>query len=265
MLKQLLRIGTGVRNLGFLPAVSYKLHRARSRLVHSDRPYTLRSKYAKYPLYCRPGTSDVQVFSQIFVGREYRCLDEVTNPGLIVDCGANVGYSSAYFLSAYPHAQVIAIEPDAGNYAALVKNLEPFGTRVRTLCSAVWSEPVDLVFAEHTRGEGLEWARSVRKAQPGDKESIRAVDLGTVLRESGHDRISILKIDVEGAEAVLFSQGYDTWLARVDNLVIELHGPQCEAIFRRAIAGHPFEVSASDELTVCKRTRAAELCPPASR
>ena len=251
MLKQALRIGRGLQNMGFLQSVAYKMHRVRTRFLREARPYTLRSRYAKYPLYCRPRTTDVQVFSQIFVGREYRCLDDIRHAEFIVDCGANVGYSSAYFMSAYEDAHVIAIEPDPGNFDALVRNLQPFGDRVQAIRSAVWPEPVDLVFAEDTRGEGLEWARRVRIAREHETETIKGIDLSTVLKNSGHDRISILKIDIEGGELALFSRGYEEWLPQVDCLVIELHGPECEAVFNRAISGQGFAVTSCDELTVC--------------
>ena len=80
-----------------------------------DKPYLLRSRYAEFPLKCRPKTTDIRVFRQIYVSREYRCLDEVRDAGLIIDCGANVGYSSAYFLTRFPKSYLIAIEPDPGN------------------------------------------------------------------------------------------------------------------------------------------------------
>ena len=43
------------------------------------------------------------------------------------------------------------------------------------------------------------------------------------------------------------------WIGKVDNLVIELHGPKCEEIFAAAIAKEDFRVEQSDELRVCKR------------
>lgn len=39
------------------------------------RPYRLLSKDSAFPLLCRPDTSDARVFEQIFVQREYACLD----------------------------------------------------------------------------------------------------------------------------------------------------------------------------------------------
>lgn len=50
----------------------------------------LRSKYAKFPIECRANTSDIAVFSQVFIELEYSCLRHVRNAELIIDCGANI-------------------------------------------------------------------------------------------------------------------------------------------------------------------------------
>jgi FkbM family methyltransferase len=194
----------------------------------------------------------LDVFQQIFLEREYRCLDDVGNSGLIVDCGANVGYASAYFLTRHPNAQLIAVEPDPGNFAVLAANLAPFGTRCRTLCSAVWPDRTGLVMSELPFRDGREWARQVRPAQCGEAPQMIAVDLGSVLRVSGFERISILKMDIEGAEASIFASNYEAWLDKVDVLVIELHGPECESVFHRAISAYDFASSKCGELTVCR-------------
>ena len=78
-------------------------------------------------------------------------------------------------------------------------------------------------------------------------------DIETLLLDSGYARISILKVDIEGAEAAVFSSNYQHWIKKVDNLVIELHDEQCSSIFLEAISAENFVVSHCDELTVCKR------------
>ncbi len=247
-----------VRNLGVVPAAINALQRWRYSGARSKRPFRLYARYAKHPLRCRPGTSDVNVFSQIFAGREYRCLDDIREARLIIDCGANVGYSSAYFLTRYPEAQVIAIEPDRENYALLEVNVAPYGPRCRTVCSGVWSHKTGLVISDEPSGDGREWARTVKEAAPNQAAvAMEAVDIGSLLEESGHDRISILKIDIEGSEAEVFASNYENWLTRVDNLVIELHGKRCEAVFGSAIKDEGFILSRCDELTVCKRPQAS--------
>lgn len=239
----------GAREVGLFSAVINHTRRARMR---SEPVVAMRSKYANSPLLCRANTSDAQVFWQIFYQREYRCLDHVKDADFIVDCGANVGYSSAYFLSRFPNATLVAVEPDADNFRLLQQNIAPYGQRASCLRDGIWSHETGLVFAPDTQGAGQEWGRTVRAARDGETADVHAIDIGSILRESGKEQISILKIDIEGSEAAVFSENYQNWLDRVDNLVIEIHGTQCEKIFREAIRDR-FEVSQCDELTVCIR------------
>jgi 16S rRNA C1402 N4-methylase RsmH len=106
------------------------------------------------------------VFRQIFVELEYQPLDDVRDVQLIVDCGANVGYSSAFFLTQFPKAHVIAIEPDPDNFSLLEKNLAPYKGRFRAIQSAIWSKPTRLALSEERMIPGWEWARTVRRRRP---------------------------------------------------------------------------------------------------
>jgi FkbM family methyltransferase len=173
----------------------------------------------------------------------------------MVDCGANVGYSSAYLLTRSPQAQVISVEPDAGNYEILVKNMAPYGNRVRTIRGAVWSHSTRLTMAATGYRGGEEWARQVRECAPGESEGFPAFGVGDLLREAGWDRIDILKMDIEGAEAVVLAHGYDAWIERVGTLAVELHddtifGPASEIVSR---ATRSFTATRSGELTVYRR------------
>src|SRR4051794_15464208 len=67
------------------------------------------------PLELRLGSSDIDAFHQIYILEEYRCLRNLENVSLVFDCGANVGFASAYFLSCFPKARVVAVEPDERN------------------------------------------------------------------------------------------------------------------------------------------------------
>jgi FkbM family methyltransferase len=243
---------TQIVNLGLVQFILYKLLALRRRFWRLERPVSLYSKYAKFPLLCRPNTSDPVVFSEVFAIREYRSLDEIRGANFILDCGANVGYSAAYFLSRFPNAYLIAIEPDPGNFAVLQGNLAPYKGRHRALQSAVWSQPAGLVLSQEFR-DGREWSRTVREVSAGEEPALMATDIGTLLNGSGYDRISILKVDIEGAEAVVFSSNFEHWIKKVDNLVIELHDEKCSSIFLKAISEENFVISRFGDLTVCKR------------
>ena len=252
-IRQSLRLNAlAVLNLGLLNALRLKYHQYRLHLKPSSQAYCLRSKYAAHPIWCRPGTTDRQVFNQIYVLREYSCLDNVLGAHLIVDCGANVGYSSVYFLSRYPNARVISVEPDPENIDLLERNLRPFGGRARVVRAAVWSHATRLMF---DTGDGRgEWGIRVRECGADEPSAFPAVTIGHLLEGSGLPSISILKIDVEGAEAAIFARDYHDWLSRTDNLVIELHGDKCRESFAAAVLGRPFTVFQHEELTVCKRS-----------
>jgi FkbM family methyltransferase len=245
-----------VAKLGLPGALRFAVQKRRMARARDRSTFTLTSRHARHPLLCRANTTDLPVFRQIFLQRDYACLDPLRQAGLIVDCGANVGYASAYLLSRFPRAEVIAVEPDPGNFELLERNLSPYGGSVRTLRSAVWSHPARLVMSEDPY-RGGEWSRQVRECRPGEEPAFLGVDIGSLLAGSGHERISILKIDIEGAEGVVFAADVEPWIDRVDQLVIELHDDSsfgdCSAIFHRAIAGRGLAVTQHGELTVCTR------------
>src|SRR5262249_23010632 len=109
-------------NLG-LPQL---IRRQITRAIGSQGLHKLTSKLLQFPVYARPGTSDYAVFDQIFVENQYKFLPDLPERSLIIDCGANVGYSAAYFLSRYPLSTVVAVEPERGNFDMLMRNIAPY-------------------------------------------------------------------------------------------------------------------------------------------
>lgn len=253
LLRRLHNLLVLVRQLGWRETRHYLRRRPALRSGQPAAPVSLLSRHARHPLLCRPGTSDVDAFALIFIEREFRCLDALSSARLIVDCGANVGYASAYLLSRFPDAQLVAIEPDPANFAILAQNLAPYGQRATARQAAVWSAPGALAFAAEPFRDGREWSRHVRAVQPQEAASVTAVDLATVLAETGQTRIDILKIDIEGAEVEVFSRNYERWLAATETLLIELHDERCREVFLRAIAREGFSCLQFGELTVCRR------------
>ena len=236
------------------PRVAFEYMIQRRRRSRSDAIFRIHPRWAICPLFGRRGSSDVDVFHQVFIDREYKCLDDLTDVGLIIDCGANVGYSSAYFLSQHPSSRIIAVEPDHDNFAMLRRNLAPYGSRVKLIHAGVWSHVTQLALSSSRYRDGREWSRQVRLSGPRDKVHIDGVDIETLLACSGQNRISILKVDVEGAEAVIFSENCQAWLEKVD--AIDSNFGEASKIFFTAIEGHSFDVSASGELTVCRKATA---------
>src|SRR5574342_1168079 len=76
----------------------------------------------KHSLYMRSQSSDLSNYLQIFVKRHYACTEFLPDVRFIIDCGAYVGYSAAWFLSKFSSCTLIAIEPDAQNFSLLQEN-----------------------------------------------------------------------------------------------------------------------------------------------
>ena len=233
--------------------VWFELERLAAGPKRARRAYTLTTPDAKFPLRCRAGSSDAEVFRQIFVEREYAWLGELSAPRYLLDCGANVGFASAWFLSRYPGLQAIAVEPDPENAAVLRDNLSPFGARVTIQQHAVWSRSVGLKLVRGEFRDGREWAVQVREAAAGEAPDLHAVDIGSLMKGAGWERIDLLKVDIEGAEGEVFREPSVHWLERVQNLVIELHGPELEAVVDAALCRSEFERSQAGELTWYRR------------
>jgi FkbM family methyltransferase len=190
--------------------------------------FQLRAAQVPHPMTCRAGTSDIDVFKEVFVRGDYSWIERMEDIELIIDCGANVGFSASLFAAAFPKAKVIAVEPDPGNFATLKKNVEPFGARCECVQAGVWSKRCGLVFREEVFGDGREWAVSVREARQGEKPAVEALGIADLLAASGYERISLLKIDIEGSEAAVFDGSQRAWIDRTDHIVAELHDEECE-------------------------------------
>ncbi len=195
------------------------------------------------------GSSDFAVFKDIFIAQPYACLRDLADVSVVLDLGANVGLSAAYFLNLFPNSRVLAVEPDERNVAVCRLNLSGYGDRATVLQGAAWSE---CGYVNLLRGEfrdGREWATQVA-AGDGD---VKAWDMPALIAMAGAP-IDLLKVDIERAETELFS-GDVHWLDSVRNICIELHGDDCRDVFFRAMAQYEYDLSESGELTICRNLR----------
>jgi len=245
------------REIGLRKVVEKARTRIGARLGREEpAQWSIRPRVARHPLTARlRRSSDMDVFEQIFIQDEYHCLRDLPEVARIVDLGANVGYSSVYFLNCFPAARIVAVEPDPQNYALCVANLQPYGARVTVLQGAVWSRCTTMAGSRSPMSAGNDWrVRMVEAADRTDAAEIPAWDVETLLAKADMSEVDLLKIDVEGAEVQVFG-GNCHWLDRVKNLCIELHGPECERVFFQALKDYEFTLGHSGELTICRNLR----------
>lgn len=213
----------------------------------------------QHPLFIREGTSDEDVFRQVFGRREYSLLDDLKRVSLIVDCGANIGCTAFYYLHRFPNAHLIAVEPDPYNFRICRLNLRPLAHRVTLIQAGAWSEVVPLRIERGRYRDGRDWATQVRPCTAEERADSVSVTLHGLLARSGQTAIDLLKIDIEGAEEQLFRPGCDDWLRRTRNLVIELHNDHCEKVFHRALSCYQYEARRRGELIACRSIAARRV------
>lgn len=233
------------RKLGWRDALRFRLAVLALGLGwRRDTLLRVRAPHLQHPVLLRLRSSDADVYGQVMVTQQYASLAR-GDVRVIVDCGANVGYASAYLLSRCPKARVVAIEPFHANAELCRRNLAPYGDRATVIEAAVWSHPTRLAL-DYVAND--EWGVRVREARQDEQGDVDAIDLPSL----GLEHIDVLKIDIEGSELELFARNVERWLPYVSTIAIELHGEACEKQFNDALSGYEFSLAQEGELTICR-------------
>jgi len=236
--------------MGFLAGIGYTLLKIREKLRLAPDEARVRSKYLVHTLSVRTRpSSDTLAFEQVCVDRDFDFVNRLSDPvRFVLDLGANIGCASAFFLTAFPNAFVLAVEPDPENALRCQENLRPYGDRARVVQGAVWHSGGELILS---RGNQKDWGIQVRRAVRGETADVVAYSVPDLLKQAGFPVVELLKIDIEGSEQTLFSENTDRWLSSVRNICIELHGQECEAAFLQALEGFQYDSDRLGEHMLC--------------
>ena len=161
-------------------------------------------------------------FEEIYLTESYRCSPEPKSPR-IIDCGANVGISVAYFLTIYPGARITAFEADPRTFAMLAANRERNGWNVELVNRAVHNSrgPVPFYSYAEEPGSVVASVQNAPTARPYTAQNtVQAVRLSDYISGT----VDLLKMDVEGSEhAVLEDLAERGVLGRIRRIVLEYH------------------------------------------
>ena len=175
---------------------------------------------AKLPLACRPKTADEWTIKAVFLGKEYQLPLKNFQPKFILDCGANVGYTSVYFANIYPNADIVSVEPELGNYKMLTFNTN-FYDNIKCIRAAIWNK---VTYIKIVDAMSSVTGFMTFDTTADDPNALKTTTIAKLLSESSFNEIDILKVDIEGAEKEVFgADDVDEWLSKVKVLVIELH------------------------------------------
>jgi FkbM family methyltransferase len=188
------------------------------RLCGRPKELAVRSADSGHTIHLRLRTSDVSCYEEVLLHRQYS-FDLPFSPKIIVDAGANIGMASIYYANKYPDARVIALEPEASNFAVLVRNARPY-PNVCCIRAALWNRDGQIAVSSPSLAQGAPGNMGFI-VHEGQGAPVRALTLQTLMRDTDIESIDILKVDIEGAEKEVFE--CCSWMQHVRSLAIELH------------------------------------------
>lgn len=184
------------------------------------------------------------------LGRATPAVQKMISPRLIVDAGANAGYTTLLYSRLYPGCRIVSVEPEADNCKLFKKNCGKYDN-IQLLEGALWVNSSYLQISNPTAD-----SFSFQVAEPEDprRATVKSYTVHDILKNSGESKIDILKLDIEGAEKCLFeSEEAKEWIHFIDYMVVELHErlvPGCNKAFSELISHRRHSCSQSGEYVI---------------
>lgn len=143
-------------------------------------------------------------YKDIFYSREYHFVARSQNP-FIIDCGANIGVSIAYFKKIYPKCRILAFEPNPVTFQLLRQNMKRNRFKnVKLIEAALDSHGGKATLYSDSRSWwNGSWADSIQahKSQHAAYE-VKTIALSPYITQT----VDLLKLDIEGMEGAVFSE-----------------------------------------------------------
>ena len=167
--------------------------------------------------------ADKSVLKEIFELGEYKDVEPIIRSAKapIIDAGAQAGFFVLYCRSLNPDINIYAIEPDENNFQVLEDNLELNNIKnVEVIPGAFAGKSGlrDFYISSDTHNHSL---FKILTPQITKASKVKTYSLDDFLKQEGLDQVSLLKLDIEGAEYEVLNS-FNYW-QKVDNIVLEYH------------------------------------------
>lgn len=185
-----------------------------------EEVHELRLRCFPHPLYLRAIRADMQSFINTFIDPYLEKKPYLPVAETVIDAGANIGYTAVLFASWWPESTIISLEPDQENYELVLRNTR-FYPNIHVVPAALWNKEASLSIEA-----GQEDGFVVRESAGGKikaENATRGLSISALLKRFGKSHIDFLKLNVEGSEKEIFSEGYQAWLPETQAMLVELH------------------------------------------
>jgi FkbM family methyltransferase len=123
------------------------------------------------------------------------------------------------FANRFPTASILALEPEAENFKLLQHNTS-FYPKIEILQAAVWDKDTFIQVVDAGFGNR---GFIVKECDQKTEHSMEAFSIASLIKRFPSGKIDILKIDIEGSEKEVFSEGFENWLPQCRCVIVELH------------------------------------------
>lgn len=162
-------------------------------------------------------------YNEMFVERKYDCY-ELNNLDVVLDIGANNGLFSLLMLENGCN-KIYAFEPNKESLINL-KHIFKHTDKVSIIEKAVYTDDKDLEFfidPNNTTIGSLSEHHLQIHASNIQKVIVPAISLKTFIESNNINKISLVKMDIEGAEYEVIEQLQEDVYEKIDSFLIEYH------------------------------------------
>ena len=167
-----------------------------------DVPIERASSLTLYSLKCRAECHDDQVAIKSIASHPLADLRMSHPPDLILDCNAGIGVLSAYLLTLFPAAEVLALEPDSEKFSLLCENLAPYSRRAQSVMGS-------LALGDDQYAQNSE-------------SNCNSLSYEALLQIGGKSHICMLKINANTLRTAIESQANLSWLSKMRAVLVEI-------------------------------------------
>jgi FkbM family methyltransferase len=168
-------------------------------------------------------------YNEMFIDNKYDCY-ELDKMETVFDIGANCGLFSLLAIEKGAK-KVYAFEPNQESLVNL--NQIAKGLNIEVIDKAVYTTDEDLTFyidPNNTTIGSISEDHIINGGSKVEKITVPAISLKTFIEQNNIEKISLLKMDIEGAEYDIIENLEDEVFEKIDNFLIEYHDNEGEKV-----------------------------------
>ena len=187
--------------------------------------YSYNFNNVRFQYYLRDDV-DISVFNEIFKFNEYKSsIDKIISANYpIIDIGAHIGFFSIFAYCLNKKINIYGIEPESNNFELLNKNIKENNfNNIKVFNNAIGSETKngEIIISEDSinhRIQNFKIQNSNLKT-----ERVKIFSLSYFFKINKLDRVSLVKMDIEGGEYDVFEKLEEETFLRIESFILEYH------------------------------------------